>query len=425
MAARSISSARTWVMVALLAFFGRAIANVPYLREVYYDQVLSALSITNAQLGVLSSAVGIASLFGYFFGGFLSDRVSSKRLVVVSAVAGGVFTLWYATFPPFPVLVAIHAALALAGTLLFWSAYVRILRLLGGEGGQGTYYGTAEGLRGFFGILLPVATTAIMAACLTEAAGLRWALVFYAACYFTCAVACGLVLVDVGEKDACTATSVAFDPREYLALLKMPGLWLVSLLIFGAYTVFALQSYSTPYLTGVCGLPTELVSAIATLRQYGIGLVAMPLFGVLADRVFHSPATACLVGAALLVPCAAGMLVAPVGAPVLIIALVMAIGFLVAGVRGVYYATQDEARIPAHLAGAAAGIISTIGFSPDAFIFSVAGGWLDAYPPEQAYQMIWTYMLVGAVIAAVSAVGILAVSRHSRASAAAPELPTT
>lgn len=75
----NLSSFRKWSMVVLLAFFGRAIANVPYLREVYYDQVIQTLHITNTQLGVLSSAVGIASLFGYFFGGFLADKVSSRK----------------------------------------------------------------------------------------------------------------------------------------------------------------------------------------------------------------------------------------------------------------------------------------------------------------------------------------------------------
>ena len=147
MDAEKMSAAKKWAMIGLLTFFGRAIANVPYMREVYYDQVIEALSITNTQLGILSSAVGIASIFGYFFGGFLADRFSSKKIIILSGLMGGVITLWYASYPPFPVLVFIHAAVALDGTLLFWSAYVRIVRMLGGKEGQGKYYGFAEGIR--------------------------------------------------------------------------------------------------------------------------------------------------------------------------------------------------------------------------------------------------------------------------------------
>lgn len=88
MDAEKMSAAKKWAMIGLLTFFGRAIANVPYMREVYYDQVIEALSITNTQLGILSSAVGIASIFGYFFGGFLADRFSSKKIIILSGLMG-------------------------------------------------------------------------------------------------------------------------------------------------------------------------------------------------------------------------------------------------------------------------------------------------------------------------------------------------
>lgn len=408
-----LSTARKWAMIGLLTFFGRAIANVPYMREVYYDQVIEALHITNTQLGILSSAVGIASIFGYFFGGFLADRFSSRKIIIVSGFLGGIITLWYASYPSFPILVFIHAAIALDGTLLFWAAYVRILRMLGGAEGQGKYYGFAEGIRATFGIFLPMICTSIMARSVVASAGLRNALFFYAGCYFLTGILGIFLLVDIKDEYA-DENKTKFDPKEYLVLLKTPGLWLVSFLIFGTYTVFSLQSYSTPYMTNVCGMSSTLTSTIATFRQYGIGLAAMPLFGILADNGIKSPAKTCLIGAIALLPCAIGMILCPSGATVFVIILVLIIGFLAQGIRGVYYATQNEAQIPVHLAGAAAGIISSIGFLPDAFIFTQVGGWLDKYPVEQAYKMIWIYMIIGAAIAVVSAFGILMLARKSK-----------
>lgn len=408
-----LSTARKWAMIGLLTFFGRAIANVPYMREVYYDQVIEALNITNTQLGILSSAVGIASIFGYFFGGFLADRFSSKKIIVASGFLGGIITLWYASYPSFPILVFIHAAIALDGTLLFWSAYVRILRLLGGAEGQGKYYGFAEGIRATFGIFLPMICTAIMARSVLVSQGLRYALLFYAGCYFLTGILGLFLLVDIKDEYG-DGSKAKFDPKEYLILLKTPGLWLVSFLIFGTYTVFSLQSYSTPYMTNVCGMSSTLTSTIATFRQYGIGLAAMPLFGILADNVIKSPTKICLIGAIALLPCVIGMSVCPSAATVIVIILVLVIGFIAQGIRGVYYATQNEAHIPSHLSGAAAGIISSIGFLPDAFIFTQVGSWIDKYPAEQAYRMIWIYMIIGAVIAAVSAFGILILSKKSK-----------
>lgn len=194
-----ISPVRKWTMIVLLAFFGRAIANVPYLREVYYDQVMQALHITNTQLGLLSSAVGIASLVGYFFGGFLADRVSTKKMIIVSGIVGGLCSLWYMTFPSFAILLFIHAVIALAGTLIFWAAYVRIIRILGGKQGQGKYYGFAEGIRASFGILLPVLTTYILGRFVSDRLGLRYVLLFYALCYFATSILAAFILVDVKE----------------------------------------------------------------------------------------------------------------------------------------------------------------------------------------------------------------------------------
>lgn len=412
-----VSSTRKWIMIGLMAFFGRAIANVPYLREVYYDQVIQALHISNTQLGLLSSAVGIASLVGYFFGGFLADHVSSKKMIIVSGICGGGFTLWYMTFPSFGILLFIHAVLALDGTLIFWAAYVRVIRILGGDAGQGKYFGFAEGIRAGFGILLPIVTTYILAQFASTRLGLKSVLLFYALCYFATSILAAFILVDIREDNEENADKKdeKITKADYLDLIKAPGLWLVSFLIFGTYLVFSLQSYTTPYLTGM-GVSSGVVSMVATFRSYGVGVVAMPLFGVLADKWIKSPTKACLLGMLLLIPCVLSLLFIPQSSPVTIIVITLAIGFLASGTRGVYYATQDEARIPVKLAGTAAGIISTIGFLPDAYVFTQVGAWLDKYSAAQAYQMIWIYMAIGCLIAVGSAGGILWLSfKHRKA----------
>ena len=244
-------------------------------------------------------------------------------------------------------------------------------------------------------------------------AGLRNALLFYSACYFLTAVLGFFFLVDIKDEHV-SESKTKFNPEEYIILFKTPGLWLVSFLIFGTYTVFSLQSYSTPYMTNVCGMSSGTVSTIASIRQYGIGLASMPLFGIIADNVIKSSAKTCLIGAVTLLPCAFGMLLCPSDAVVPVILLVLVIGFMVQGIRGVYYATQNEAQIPVHLSGAAAGIISSIGFLPDAFIFTQVGAWLDKYPAEQAYNMIWMYMMIGCGIAIASALGIMQLERKHK-----------
>lgn len=411
LAVSRLSTAKKWIMITVLAFYGRNLMLVPYMKDVYYDQLIQALNITNTQLGVLASAVGIASIFGYFFGGFIADRIGSKTIMIVSCVSACVCTLWYATLPKsFVALFIIHAVMALIGTLLFWSAYVRMIRLLGGEGGQGTYFGLAEGIRGLIGIISPVIVSGVMSRAVTAAAGLRGGLLFYAATYFVSGILSIFFIYNI-EDDHAEENKAEFNPKEYLALFKNPGLWAVSLLIFGTYMVYCLQNYTTPYLTGVCGASTELVATIASIRQYGVGVLAMPIFGLMADKLIKSPAKSSLIGAILLVPASLGMIISNKDMLFFVIFLTVAIGFLANGIRGVYYATQDEAGIPVEFAGAAAGIICTLGFLPDAFVFTQVGGWLDRFSVNQAYQMIWIYMLISACIAIAAALWIMMLSK--------------
>ena len=48
--------------------------QLPYLRYTFYDQMMSALNLNDVQMGVLASAVSIASTISYPIGGFLANR---------------------------------------------------------------------------------------------------------------------------------------------------------------------------------------------------------------------------------------------------------------------------------------------------------------------------------------------------------------
>lgn len=411
-----ISNIKKWLMVLILVFYGRNVMLVPYMKDVYYDQLILALNISNQQLGILTSAVGITSIFGYLFGGIIADKVSTKKVMIISGFSAGLVTLWYATLPKsFLALLIIHSLMAIDGTLLFWAAYVRVLRLLGGKDGQGTYYGIAEGLRGLIGIICPMIVAGLMSRYVNATSGLRAALLFYSATFFITGILSIFFIVDI--KDESTneeQENHKMNLKEYISMFKKPGVWAVSLLVFGTYLVYCLQSYTTPYLTGVCGVSSELVATIASIRQYGIGVLAMPIFGILADKILKSTAKTSFIGSILLIPTILVLLFISGESLLLIVAVVLLLGFFVNGIRGIYYATQDEAKVPIEAAGAAAGVISTIGFSPDAFVFIQVGAWLDKYPIEQAYKMIWIYMLVGALIAIMASIWILILSKQKK-----------
>jgi len=57
--------------------------------------------------------------------------------------------------------------------------------------------------------------------------------------------------------------------------------------------------------------------------------------------------------------------------------------------RGMYFATIGELHTPKRIVGTTVGVISLIGFLPDAFIYMVIGHWQDTLPAAEAYRNLW------------------------------------
>lgn len=65
---------------------------------------------------------------------------------------------------------------------------------------------------------------------------------------------------------------------------------------------------------------------------------------------------------------------------------------------GIYYALFEEGHLPLTASGIATGIVATIGYAPDAFIWTVAGNVLDKNPGQAGYNIIFM-MAVGSCVA--------------------------
>jgi hypothetical protein len=94
----------------------------------------------------------------------------------------------------------------------------------------------------------------------------------------------------------------------------------------------------------------------------------------------------------------------PVGTALYIIYLNLFISiFAVFALRGIYFALLEENRTPKFLTGAAVGMVSVIGFTPEIFFAPIAGRILDANPGVVGHQ---NYFLFLAGIAALGVVVI-------------------
>lgn len=88
------------------------------------------------------------------------------------------------------------------------------------------------------------------------------------------------------------------------------------------------------------------------------------------------------------------------------------------GLRGVYYAMLVDAAVPAHRTGAAVGLVSVIGYTPDIVVPFGVGWTLDRFEPTAAYRGLF------GVLALTAIVGIFAAWQLVRASTARSDLVT-
>jgi sugar phosphate permease len=80
---------------------------------------------------------------------------------------------------------------------------------------------------------------------------------------------------------------------------------------------------------------------------------------------------------------------------------VVVIALAMFALRGVYFALLEEGGVPLALTGTAAGVVSVIGFTGDAFFPPLAGWLVDTYGIETGYQITWRALAVACVLGMV------------------------
>jgi Sugar phosphate permease len=386
------------VMVGLIFF-------IPYIRFSFYDQFVAAFGLSNLELGNIGSIYGLISLFCYPVGGILADRFSSRVMLAVSFGACSVLTFWEASFPGYSSLLIISALFAIFNAGTMWAPYIKLLRSLGTENEQGKLFGTSEALRGIASAVVGFVFLALMGYFVDQIAGIRMVLISFGFIYAVFAVLSMLFLPKIENVEKIGQTAEAGTKKSVFAnvmtVLKLPGTWLLSLFMFSCYCVIITGvNYLGTYSTQILGISPELSSGIALFRNYVVVVVAGVLAGILADKA-KSKLMFIIYLLASIVVCSGIM---PFISQAVMISVVVSvvIAYLYYSVKSVYFSVMGEGGIPLELTGIAAGIISFITFSPDAFITSLMGSWLDA-DPVQGFNMIFAWMAIWSVVAIVFA----------------------
>ncbi|WP_066497565.1 MFS transporter [Abyssisolibacter fermentans] len=392
---------KQWMTLLAICIAGGVIFKIAYLRDVYYVPMKEVFNVTNTELGWMMTAFAVTQFLCYLPGGWLVDVFPVKLLIPLSLITTGALGFYLATYPPFTMVLVIQSLFGVTITLLFWEAMIKGVRMLGTQSEQGRLFGLLEGGRGLFSTVVSFASLFVFSKFGEGKMGLQATIIFYS-CVL---VLLGILTYFLIEKNEVEGKINAKEALKGLInVAKLPKVWVAGCIIFFGYSFYNGLGYLTPYLTEVYGMSVKMGAALSIVRTYLIAFLAAPIGGMIADKMGStiSYLKVALITGALLT---AIYFFVPAGSSVWIVVSVMIVlAAVIMTIRGTYYATTDEMEIPIILAGAAAGILSIVGNTPDLFIFTLYGSFIDKYPGIHGYHLVFAWMIGFAVLGLISCI---------------------
>ncbi len=383
---------KKYLIIFIIASGTTVMYSLPYLKSTFYDPMREALGLDHQQLGNLISMYGILATILYFPGGFLADKISAKKLLSFSLISSGLLGFYFASFPSYTGLLIIFAAWGVTTILTFWAASIKVIRMLGDEDEQGKMFGFNEGLSGIAGVVVSFIGLYLFEVFDDVTIGFKYVVWLYSGL----SILCGIILYFlVKEKSVAGVDKISF--RQIASAVKMPKAWLIGGIIFSTYMTFSSLTYLNPYLKDVFKISMAVISSLAIIRTYAIKMGASPLAGILVDKVGSSLKILSL-GFIVIAACEIFYLLLPRSSNLVILAVInmVLLSTVLFGFRGIYFATVAESNIPLEQTGAVIGLASFVGFSPDAFFYTLVGGWLDK--GESGYTYLFILCLVCSVL---------------------------
>ncbi|MBC8629084.1 MFS transporter [Blautia stercoris] len=405
------SKARKYLTIIALGLAGGSIYFIPYVKYVFYDAQLAAMGINNTQSGLLLTMYTIGNMVLYIPGGYLADKVSTKKALIISLVATSVLTWVYAFSLNFVVSMIIWLGLSFSTAFVFWSALMKAVRIVGTEEEQGFMYGLYYACNG-----IAAALTSFISLYAYNTAGedIKSGFVRGVNASGVVVLIAAICLVFLMKEDAGKVTTESDDDKISLPMvgkvLKSPVVWILSIVILCGYGLKSSVSYFNPYLTEVVGVSAVNSGIFSIINNYLLLLLA-PVGGILADKVFKSTCKWLSVSFVILAVLFGGVLLIPSDiSPMVASIYTLLPGAVTMMMYGVVFSSVSEAGISRTMTGTVIGISSIIGYLPDSIYSVIFGKWLDN-KGAAGYTNIFIFLVASGIVGAVLAFWIY---RHGK-----------
>ena len=408
------SNMKKWLTLALCGVAGSVIYKMPYLRETYYSALQEATGSTNAQLGMLMGVYGLVNFLLYLPGGFCADKFSARKLMVFSLASTGLTGFYFATFPPFPVILALHALWAVTTVFTFWSVCIRIIRELGDSKEQGRLFGFWYLGKGLTSMIVGFISVPLFANFGEGIEGLRATIIFYSVVNLLTAVAAWFLVEDKQMEGEASS----FHLKDIGIAFKIPGVWVAGVATFCMWSIYIGFGMVTPYLSDVFQMSDSNVALASILRAYVLFGIGGLVGGQLADRC-KSRTHFMIYSFIGMIIFTAVYIVLPGDASKIGLALVnmVALGAFVYCANAVFFSLIDEVHVPAKVTGTAAGLMSMLTYFPEIYCYTLVGDMVDKNPGIVGYQHVFFFILGNAVVGLIACLILAKINKPKKAAA--------
>ena len=412
-----------WLVIFSLVFAGEMIFSLPFhVARFFRPTLLDVFQLSNTSLGDIIAVYGITAMLAYFPGGTLADRYSPRILMSVSLVATGIGGLYFAQIPGQTGLYFLFGYWGLTTILFFWAAMIKATREWGGQLSQGKAFGFLDGGRGLVAAAAATLAVFILSRLMPEniasaseeerRKALETVIYLYTFLTMLAAVLSWFFITDPAEESTEGNNKIRTNIK---AVLRKKVVWLQAIIVVCAYSAYKGLDYYSLYAVDVLGMnevdAAWFVSNASYLRA-GAAIAA----GFIVDRFSASKVIQYLFAVLALSYLVMSVLHPADEVFVVIIANIVLTFIAVYALRGVYFALLEETKIAGSLTGTAVGLISVIGYTPDAFFNSLAGRILDASPGLKGHQHFYLLLAGFSVVGLLATIGLVYVKKPKTAS---------
>lgn len=368
------NNAKRYFQFLLIVLAAGAIFPVIYLKTNYQETMLVVFNMTLEQLNTIYSVLGIVFLVGYFPSGLLSDKFSAKKLLALSLFGTGVGGLWFAQVPDYTSIIIIFCIWGIFSVFTFWSAHMKLVKLLAKPEEEGRFFGILDGGRGVVEALLASVAVFIFSMVLSGSDALgdkRDALVAVIYMYSIILIVVSVLVAIFVEEDK-TQVKVEsktvteknkFNLSDLKDIFKNKFIFLLGGIIFMSYSVTWTVYYFGGFLETNIGVDSVSVGTIMVIvlwmRPIG-GIIG----GFLADKIGKETVLRIVLSGAAIALVLISIL-PPTSAKMIFYIIIIITGIFIYAIRGVYWSLLGDCNIDNKILGAAIGIVSVMGYLPD------------------------------------------------------------